>query len=146
MFWNENTKLPIYSKPKERICSDEAVTIMLDENFEESMLCQMQPTCVDKNCLFVVDLEKLSDPKDISCDDMGSWRANGTHSSHVLVDRKGLITTISQKKAKKGKSSGRQYKLIKRYYYHKTATDLQKTIFLMQGTYTFKGVCGLWFS
>lgn len=93
----------------------------------------MQPTCVDRNAVFVVDLQMLSNPKDISCDDMGSWRANGTHASHFSVDRRGMLTFLSQKKASRGKAQGRQYKLVKRYYYHKTATDLQKNIFLMQG-------------
>ena len=113
--WNGNTKLPVYCKLNERISTENAVKIILDEEFDVSMLCQMQPTCVDKNCVFVIDLEKLRDPKDISCDDMGSWRANGTRPSYILVDRKGFITTISQKKAEKGKFSERQYKLIKRY-------------------------------
>ena len=74
---------------------ENAVKIILDEEFDVLMLCQMQPTCVDKNCVFVIDLEKLRDPKDISCDDMGSWRANGTHPSYILVDRKGFITDSS---------------------------------------------------
>ena len=133
MLWNGNRKLPIYDKPKERISTEKAVEIMLNEELEETVLCQMPPTCVDKNCLFVIDLQKLSDPKDISCDDMGSWRANGTHPSYVAVDQMGTVTIVPRRKAEKGKFSGTQYKLIKRYYYHKTATDLQKTIFLMQG-------------
>ena len=132
VFWNDNEKLPVYSTPKERIGTEEAITILLDKEFDESLLCQMQPTCVDKNSLFVVDLQKLSNPKDISCDDMGAWRANGTHPIYALIDRRGVITNTSQKPLK-GKSPGRQYKLMKRYYYHKAATDLQKTIFIMQG-------------
>jgi len=47
------------------------------------MLCGVQPTCVDKNALFVADLEKLKDPKDVRCDVMGSWRLNGTHPVYL---------------------------------------------------------------
>ena len=64
IFWNGNCKLPVYSNPRERITTEIAVRIILEEDFEESMLCQMQPTCVDKNAVFVVDLQMLSNPKD----------------------------------------------------------------------------------
>ena len=87
VFWNGNSKLPVYSNPKEHVTTEVAVRVILEEDFEESMRCQVQPTCVDKNAVFVADLQKLSNPKDISCDDMGSWRANGTHASLLSVDR-----------------------------------------------------------
>ena len=133
VFWNGNYKLPVYSHQRDRMSTEAAAGIILDEEFDESLLCQMQPTCVDKNASFVVDLGKLQDPKDINCDDMGSWRANGTHPSYVLVNNKGTISTLSQQKMKRGKVPGRQYKVVKRYYFHKTATDLNKTIFLVLG-------------
>lgn len=129
-FWNENLKLPVYLNYMERITTEMAADIILDENFDESMLCEMR---VDKNALFVVDISKLRNHKDIGCDDMGSWRANGTHPTLLYVDRKGAVNVLSKKKATRDKFSGSQYKLIKRYYFHKTATDLNKTIFLMQG-------------
>ena len=99
----------------------------------------MQPTCVDKNSLFVVDLEKLRDPKDITCDDMGSWRLNGTHPSYITKHCSGEISLVSQKSANKGKMKEDMYKIIKKYYYHKTARDLNKAIFLMQGNYLWCG-------
>ena len=76
---------------------------------------------------FVVDLEKLRDPKGIMCDDMGSWCSNGTHPVYLTISIKPL------KQARKGKVKDEMYKMIKRYYYHKTARDLNKTIFLIQG-------------
>ena len=131
-YWNGNSKLPVYNNPTERISTEDAANIILND-VQEDMLCEMQPTCEDKNTLFVVDLEKLRDPKDITCDDMGSWRLNGTHPSYVTKSHSGLISIISQKSVNKGKMKGDMYKMIKRYYYHKTARDLNKTIFLMQG-------------
>ncbi len=132
-YWNDNSKLPIHSTPKERISTADAVNIIIDENFKDSKLCQMQPTCVDKNTVFVVDLDKISDPKDITCDDMGSWRANGTHACHVITNDKGDIISVAVSQKKISKHKGKHYKLTKRYYYHKTSTDLNKTIFLLQG-------------
>ena len=132
-YWNGNSKLPVYSNEKECMSTEAATKIILDENFDESMVCQMQPTCVDKNTVFVVDLKQLSNPKDINCDDMGSWRANGTHRSDLLVNTKGNIVILSQRKVDKSRQRW-QYKLVKRYYYHKTATDLHKTTYIMEGT------------
>ena len=131
-YWNGNSKLPVYDNPQERISTETAANIILNDA-QEDMLCEMQPTCVDKNSLFVVDMEKLRDPKDITCDDMGSWRLNGTHPSFITKNRSGEISLISQRSASKGKMKEDMYKMIKRYYYHKTATDLNKTIFVMQG-------------
>ena len=122
----------MYETPQERISTETAANIILNDA-QESMLCEMQPTCVDKNSLFVVDLEKLRDPKDITCDDMGSWRLNGIHPSYITKHRSGEISLVSQKSANKGKMKEDMYKMIKRYYYHKTARDLNKTIFVMQG-------------
>jgi len=64
---------------------------------------------------------------------MGSWRSNGTHPAFVVKGKSGVISVLSLKEAKRGKCSGDIYKLIKRYYYHKTANDLNKTIFSMTG-------------
>ena len=88
---------------------------------------------MNKNVLFVVDLEKLRDPKDITCDNMGFWRSNGTHPVYLTNNQSGVISIILLKQASKGKVKGDMYKMIKRYYYHKTARDLNKTIFLIQG-------------
>jgi len=131
-YWNNNTKLPVYDTPKDRIDTETAARIILVEA-EDDVLCQTQPTCVDKNVLFVVDLEKLKDPRDIRCDDMGSWRLNGTHPVYLKKSPSGMISTVSLKQANKGKCKGETYKMVKRYYYHKTARDLHKTIFSIQG-------------
>ena len=77
MYWNNNTKLSVYDNPGEHIDSETATQIILND--AEEMLCEVQPTCVNKNALFVVDLEKLRDPEDVTCDNMGSWCSSGTH-------------------------------------------------------------------
>ena len=56
-------------------------------------------------------------------------------SSYITKHRSGEISLVSQKSANKGKMKEDMYKMIKRYYYHKTARDLNKTIFVMQGNY-----------
>ena len=49
---------PVYDNPGERIDTETAAQIILDDA-EEEMLCEVQPTCVNKNALFVVNLEKI---------------------------------------------------------------------------------------
>ena len=84
--------------------------------------CAMQPTCVHKNTLFVVDLKKLRNPKDVTCDDMGSWRSNGIHPAYVVQGKSGVIFTLSFKKL-----TGESIVVIcTRHYYHKTANNLNK--------------------
>ena len=45
---------------------------LLDNELEENMMCSVQPTNVENNVVFVVDLGKLETTKDLDCDDMGS--------------------------------------------------------------------------
>lgn len=132
-YWNSNSKLPVYSTSTERISTADAVNIITDDTFDDAKLCQMQPTHVDENTVFVVDLSKLSGPKDLTCDDMGSWRANGTHGCHVVTNGEGDILRVAASRNKINKIKGKHYKLTKRSFYHKTATDLNKTIFVLQG-------------
>ena len=120
----------MYDTPQERLSTENAANIILNDA-QENLLCEMQPTCADKNSVFI---EKLMSPKDVTCDDMESWRLNGTHPSYVIKHPSGEISLVSQKSKKsKSKMKENMYKIIKRYYYHKTARDLNKTIFVIQG-------------
>lgn len=56
-----------------------------------------------------------------------------TNYLRFATSRSGVISIIPLKQARKRKVKDEMYKMIKRYYYHKTARDLNKTIFLIQG-------------
>ena len=48
---------------------------MLNSKLQSSnVLCSKVPTSVSSNVVFVVDVNKLDDPNDLLCDDMGVWR------------------------------------------------------------------------
>jgi len=49
---------------------------------------------VEQNQLFVVDLRCLEKPKDVMCDDMGSWVSNGDYTAWVVVDEDGAVDTV----------------------------------------------------
>ena len=99
----------MYDTPQERLDTEYATIIILNDA-QENMLCEMQPTCVDKNSVFILDLEKLRNPKDITCDEMGSWCLNGTHPSHLIKHPYGEISLVS-KSASKGKMKENIYKM-----------------------------------
>ena len=124
--WNHDHALPIHSTPQNRLSTEETVRILLDSDVPKSRICTKQPTCVDKNSVYIVDLDQLKTPKDIACDDMGSWCLNGTYRSSFLITKKGNIIFSP-------KTLQSQYKLIRRYYFNKSSQDLHKTICTIQG-------------
>ena len=65
---------------------------LLDNELDESMMmCSVQPTNVENNVVFVVDLGKLEVTKDLNCDNMGAWKHNGVYHSWVEVDDLGFV-------------------------------------------------------
>jgi len=46
--------------------------MLLFSGLTEESICSRPPVSVDINAVFVVDLNKLSSPKDVVCDDMGA--------------------------------------------------------------------------
>ena len=94
-------------------------------------MCKTQPVNIEHNSTFVVNLSELSDPKDIYVDDMGSSRYNGVNRSWVTVESDGFM--LSRGKAKPSEVStieGTLYQnlIAKKYFVHKTSSDLKKPI------------------
>ena len=132
-FYHGNGKLPVYSRCATRLDTQELVTILLDPDLKQEKTCNTQPTVVEHNAVFIVDLSKLDCVKDLNCDDMGSWQSNGVYRSWVHVDSNGFVT--SHGKSKPAKSSSGVYMITKKYYVHKTSNDLKKTIVFLSGTH-----------
>ena len=136
-FYNGNPKLPVYSYHPTRLDTQEIVNALLDNELKDNMLCSVQPTNVENNVVFVVDLGKLETTKDLYCDDMGSWKHNGVHHSWVEVDDLGFVTSHGKLKPP---SAANVYRLTKKYFTHKTSLDLKKTAAFLGGEY---GQCTL---
>ena len=60
--------------------------ILLDPELSPDLVCTRMPFDVDCNSVFVIDMSKLSNPKDIACDDMGVWKWNGSYRRWLSVD------------------------------------------------------------
>ena len=79
-FYNGNPKLPVYARTSMRMDTQEIVNALLDPELDD-MICSMQLVNVENNVVFIVDLGKLKNDKDLYCDDMGSWQYNGVYHS-----------------------------------------------------------------
>ena len=95
------------------------------------LVCTRMPFDVDCNSLFVVDMSKLSNPKDVSCDDMGVRKWSGSYRRWLAIDGKGTTTVIG--KTLTEAPSTPHYLIWKRYYEHKSSRDLRKMIVTLEG-------------
>ena len=67
--YNGNRKLPVYSRSTTRFDTQEAVNILLDPELDKDKICKMQPTNIEYNAAFVVDVSNPECLKDLYCDD-----------------------------------------------------------------------------
>jgi len=119
-----NVNLPVYTHTEQHYTTKEIVEILLDKNIPCSRIATSQPTCVEDNFIFIVDISKLDKPEDIRADDLGSWTCTGTRRPQCSVDEQGFVIDIITEE----KSRRDMFTLIKRYYRHSTAGDYKKTI------------------
>ena len=64
--------LPIYCTHSSKLITTvQCMDILLDLELSPDLVCTHMPFDVDCNSIFIVDMNKLSNPKDIACDDMG---------------------------------------------------------------------------
>ena len=116
-FYHNNPNLPVYSYHSSRLDTQEIVTTLLDNELCDGMLCSVQPSNVENNVVFVIDLGKLKMSRDVYCDDMGSWKHNGVYHSWVEVDDIGFVTSHGKSKPA---PAANVYRVSKKYFTHKT--------------------------
>ena len=107
---------------------------MLDPELNEEKICKVQPVDVEDNASFIVDISKLRSMKDIYFDDMGSWNCTGIYKSWIDVDFTGYVTIHG--KAKPSPADASFYYIAKKYFSHKTSTDLKKNLLVRTYVYT----------
>ena len=78
MFLHDIKQLPVYTQPNKLLTTQECVTVLLNSNLKEIFICSRVPFAVEINAAFIVDLNRLSSPSDITCDDMGVWKWGGS--------------------------------------------------------------------
>lgn len=115
-----------------RLDTQDIAKILLEPHTNEEKLCSIQPLNIEHNTVFVVDLSKLKNTKDIFCDDMGSWKHSGVFTTWLEVDENGFTTTYG--KVKPIGHDNNVYHLTKKYFVHKVSQDLKKTVAFVAGT------------
>ena len=129
--YHDNPKLPVYCRTADRLDTRDIVNALLDPELEDSKVCSMQPVNVESNAVFIVDLGKLKSMKDLYCDDMGSWQYNGVYHTWLEVDELGFISTLGKQKPLQPAPD--TYYITKKYFVHKSSSDLKKIVAILSG-------------
>ena len=120
-------ELPVYAQPGKIMPTEECVTVSLNSDLKESSICSRVPFAVDINAAFVVDMNKLKSPDDITCDDMGVWKWGGSRKKWMLADENGLVTALNEKV-----QDDNCYLVWRKYYSLKVSPDIKRLIIVLQ--------------
>lgn len=89
-------ELPVYAQSCKMLTTQEAMSMLLNSELEESLICTTVPLSVEVNTVFVVDLNKLASLNDVLCDDMGAWTWGGSSKRWISVDEEGFVTFLKK--------------------------------------------------
>ena len=81
-----DTMTPVFSKKKTACTSEELVRLLLAD-YEPEHMCISQPMNVCNNVSFLVDINSLQHRDDLKCDDMGSWKHNGSPKRLFFIEK-----------------------------------------------------------
>lgn len=95
---------------------EETVKLLTEKGaFECSKVYKQQPLLVEHHRTFIVDLTALKSPKDIKCDDMGTWRNNSANEFcyNVQWGDDGIIERMT---VVKNRNEDRMFPLKREYF------------------------------
>ena len=124
-------ELPVYDQPTKLLTTQEAIGVLLFSGLCDTSICTRVPISVEKNSVFIVDLNKLSSPGDITCDDMGAWTWGGSNKRWVSVEEDGFVSFL--KKSGEVALDESCYHVWKRYYALKSSPDIKRMILVLEG-------------
>ena len=133
-YYNDDKDMPILeriSNDKKRVYSiEEIVKLLLNPNLRLSKFVATKvPTMICSSASFVVNLDSLDIREDITADDIGVWRNNGTDKTNVKV----IFHNSSIKEVKKCSSIVNSYTVKRVYRTHSTDRTLRKTTAFIYG-------------
>ena len=130
-YYSGRKELPIYTRQKKHLSTTQIVETLLDPDLDQAQICKTQPVGVESNLAFIVDLKHLKNPKDILCDELGSWKCNGCHHTWVVVDEFGIADVCGKKKP--SDKDGALYRVTKKYYNNKGSPDFNRMVVFLEG-------------
>jgi hypothetical protein len=80
---------------------------------------------LSKNATFIVDIDDVIFA-DLQADDLGTWKSNGTKSTHFNILPSGAIHVLK---------STKYYRMTRRYYVHGTYSLYRRIIVDIQGNH-----------
>ena len=122
--------LPIYAQPNKMLSIQDVVGVLLSSKLEDSSICSLVPFSVEVNAVFVIDLNKLSSPNDVACDDMGVWTWGGSKKRWVSVEDDEFVVFL--KESDQPGTDTSHYLVWKRYYFLKSSPDVKKMIIILE--------------
>lgn len=125
---------PVFSWVKKAYTAEQLVCILLGE-YRDEHLCISQPINISNNVAFLVNTSHLKHPDDLKCDDMGSWKHNGSpkHSFCVTKSKKGIHKVEPLKSSTSNDHPEDEY-ILKRIYYKNISDDtIRKVIATLEG-------------
>ena len=123
--------LPIFVRQKKHMSTAQIVETLLDPELDSHRICTSQTIGAENNLVFIVDLQRLEHPKDILCDELGSWKCNGCHHTWVIVNDYGIAEICGKKRPLDG--CGAKYRVLKKYYNHKGSSDFHRMVVFIEG-------------
>ena len=130
-YYNDDKELPIFSSTCTGFLAEEVTRILLNPNTMK--VCHVQPMGVTKNASFIVDVDDV-EFADLKADDLGTWKTNGTKTTHFWIRPSGSIVMSAKQKGPERK----YYTLTRRYYVHGTYQLFRRIII------DIKGKCQIW--
>ena len=106
-------ELPVFAQPSNLLTTEKAIGVLLFSSLTEESICSRLPVSLDINAVFVVDLNKLSFPKDV-CYDMGAWRWGGSNRRLVSIDEDGFVEFLNTKEKPMSKGCYKVWKCFTR--------------------------------
>ena len=78
----------------------------------------------------MVKLDRLPHQEDVKCDNLGSWRNNGTKNRTYEMNEDGYPELLDEEEAREATNT---YTLRRMYYKNKAAPDLKKYVMSLKG-------------
>ncbi|CAH3181262.1 unnamed protein product, partial [Porites lobata] len=127
-FYDGDRRTPVFKWCSSPLASEEAVFRLL-RPCDESLVATATPRNVAHNCVFMVDLDRLPHQEDVKCDNLGSWRNNGTKNRVYEINEDGYPELVDEEEAREATGT---YTLKRVYYKNKAAPDLKKNIMTLK--------------
>lgn len=106
--------------------SDSLLPILLNaKSICSHSLSSDVPRNIKTNSTFMIDLDKLEDPKDVLCDDMGRWDQSRTSKKHYNMS---ILKSGHFGAATPTTKSEQTFEIVRRPYTNASDKSLKKTV------------------